>query len=529
MKNLIWIILSMQLLFASTIETLNSGDTIQGSVNKMEKIYYKISVANKKDILVTLTQLESDIDLYVKTGSKPRIRSNDCYSSNGSTTNEECRYTITKQGINSVYILVYGFTSSEYTLHVEIKEKEEIPILSLGKTIKGEVEKGESKSYKIKVNKGDTLRTSLFSLTDDADLRVKLGKKAGIHTFDCKSTNGSITSDYCISKITKNSILYIHVNGYKSAKYQLNVLKEQPNTPITKAELKKMIQNNEDVTQVNTSQISDMSKLFERNKEFNQNINNWDVSLVNNMKDMFRGASSFNQPLDKWDVSSVTNMDAMFREASSFNQAIGEWNVSSVTNMDSMFHSATNFNQPIGKWDVSSVTNMSRMFVFNPSFNQAIGDWNVSSVKEMIVMFHDAKSFNQPIGKWDVSSVEQMTAMFENASTFNQPLGDWDTGSVFLMGKMFNGASNFNQPIDKWNTSKVTHMYAMFSGATAFNQPLNTWNVSSVLRMDDMFKNAPNFNQNLNSWRLHQLAWTFHMFDNSGQQVLPVWYPHKIP
>ncbi len=504
MKKLIWIILSIQLLFASgEVVTVISGDTIQESINKMEKQYYKINVPKGKDIDVTLSNLDADIDLYVKTGSKPKIRLNDCYSSNGSTKDEECRYTISGNDINDVYIMVYGFKSSTYTLKVDIKEEENIPTLILGKTIEGEVAKGDFIAYKINVKKGDILKTTLFSLTDDADLRVKRGRKAGRHVFDCKSTNGGKKSEYCISKIKKDTVLYIQIEGYKSAKYKLNVFKDSPNIPITREELDEMIANNQDVTQVNTSQITDMHELFKNNKEFNQDISNWDVS-------------------------SVTNMQAMFREASSFNQLLNKWDVSSVTNMDSMFHSATNFNQPIGDWNVSSVTNMSRMFVYASSFNQPIGRWDVSSVKEMVVMFSGAKKFNQPIGNWDVSSVKEMTGMFEDAISFNQPIGNWNTSSVFLIDTMFKGALAFNQPLEKWNMSKVTFMYAMFEGAISFNQPLDKWNVYRVGNMNDMFKNASSFNQSLESWNVFSVYTMFHMFDNSGQKVLPSWYPKPL-
>lgn len=502
MKRLLFIILTIEMLFAINAQELTSGEAINSQIEQRGKHYYSIIVPSNKSIRVSLTDLDEDAHLYIKRGDSVAIRLTDCYSNNLRNQNEEC--ILNNEDKESKYsILVYGMENSSYKIEANIEKLEYIPSLVLGKTVSGEIKKGEFKPYKIKVKKGDVLKTTLFSLTNDADLRVKIGRKAGPHIFDCKSINGGTKSEYCITNVKEDTTLYIQIDGYKSAKYKLNILKKTENTPITRGELDKMIANNEDVTNVNVSQIQNMSNLLSKNSEFNQDISNWDVSSVTNMANMFRSATSFNQP-------------------------IGKWNVSSVTNMDSMFHSNPSFNQSISEWNVSAVTNMSRMFLFASEFNQPIDNWNVSAVTEMVVMFHGATNFNQPIGSWNVSAVEEMTGMFESAINFNQPIGNWDISSVFLIGTMFKDATKFNQPLENWNMSKVTHSYSMFKGATNFNQPLNKWNVSKVGRMDSMFEDAHSFNQPLNSWNVGSVYSMFHMFDNSGQQVLPYWYPKPL-
>ena len=55
-----------------------------------------------------------------------------------------------------------------------------------------------------------------------------------------------------------------------------------------------------------------MSYLFNGNTSFNQDISNWDVSNVTNMSVMFNGATSFNQDISSWDVSSVTTIWYVF-------------------------------------------------------------------------------------------------------------------------------------------------------------------------------------------------------------------------
>ena len=113
-------------------------------------------------------------------------------------------------------------------------------------------------------------------------------------------------------------------------------------------------------------------------------------------------------PIGEWDTSNVTNMSCIFEYCADFNEDISDWDTSSVITMEAMFCCAENFNQPIGKWDVSKVTNMEYMFWSAEIFNQPIGNWDVSKVTNMSFMFQSAKSFNQPIGKWDVSKVTGM-------------------------------------------------------------------------------------------------------------------------
>ena len=313
-------------------------------------------------------------------------------------------------------------------------------------------------------------------------------------------------------------------------------------TVVDEAILREMVANEEDVTTVVTTLVTDMSELFRLvddspNPNFNQDISSWDVSNVTTMFFMFRKATNFNQPIGNWDVSSVTNMRSVFSWASSFNQPIGNWDVSSVTNMDfmfsgflapqafnqdisnwdvsnvttmdSMFDFCTSFNQPIGNWDVSNVTNMITMFLYAEAFNQPIGDWNVGNVTNMTYMFGGATSFNQPIGNWDVSNVTNMGSMFSDADAFNQPIGNWDVSNVIGISSMFNEATSFNQPIGDWDVSNVTNMYGMFSYAISYNQDISNWDVSNVTTMGGMFQLASTFNQDISTWDVSNVTFCF--------------------
>ena len=108
----------------------------------------------------------------------------------------------------------------------------------------------------------------------------------------------------------------IHRRGYKP--------KDKDNL---KELLKRMIEvrgDEGDFNDIDTSDIKDMSSLFETNeyrntkfdqlcKKFNGDITGWNVSRVKNMRAMFCGAESFNQNLSIWDLTEKETIDFFVR------------------------------------------------------------------------------------------------------------------------------------------------------------------------------------------------------------------------
>jgi len=123
--------------------------------------------------------------------------------------------------------------------------------------------------------------------------------------------------------------------------------------------------------------------------------------------------------IEDWNTSEVTDMSVLFFRAHDFNQDISKWDTSNVTDMDCMFECTINFNADISKWDTSSVTSMTRMFFNAKNFNQDISSWDTSNVTNMEDMFMCAKSFNQDISGWDTSKVTNMEGIFYEADNFN--------------------------------------------------------------------------------------------------------------
>jgi len=146
-------------------------------------------------------------------------------------------------------------------------------------------------------------------------------------------------------------------------------------------------------------------------------IKDWDTSAVTNMERLFDGMRFFNEDLSSWDVSSVTTMDRMFHLAESFNSDLSSWNTSSVTDMHAMFFRATSFTSDLSSWNVNRVTDMRSMFSGAASFTSDLSSWNVRNVTDMTSMFEGATSFTSDLSSWNVrngTKYVSITSMFDN-------------------------------------------------------------------------------------------------------------------
>ena len=92
------------------------------------------------------------------------------------------------------------------------------------------------------------------------------------------------------------------------------------------------------------------------------------------------GDGSGYRDMENWGTSNVTDMSSMFESANAFNGDIKNWNTSNVTTFESTFYDATAFNQDIGGWITTSATNMEATFQDAVFFNQDLSQWNTANV-----------------------------------------------------------------------------------------------------------------------------------------------------
>ena len=90
--------------------------------------------------------------------------------------------------------------------------------------------------------------------------------------------------------------------------------------PRNKKELRTIIErrikqnsNNPDLSDIDTSLITDMSYLFDGSSVINLDLSSWDVSNVTDMRYMFFGCSSLKElNVSNWDTSNVCIMNNIF-------------------------------------------------------------------------------------------------------------------------------------------------------------------------------------------------------------------------
>ncbi len=103
--------------FASTsygyVEGLNSGAVASSYLNRGNFKHYRIYTGNNDRVIVQLSSLTADLDLYVKKGSKPTFNSYNCRPYKSGTSAESC--VINNAPRNSyVYVGVHAYQSGRY-------------------------------------------------------------------------------------------------------------------------------------------------------------------------------------------------------------------------------------------------------------------------------------------------------------------------------------------------------------------------------------------------------------------------------
>lgn len=291
---------------------------------------------------------------------------------------------------------------------------------------------------------------------DRLAIRLEIDKPVG--DWSLFDADGNLLADNAGGKVAWVDVVHTPAAGYSAEKYEVDVAEGAASVSafVFKGECRGFTIKPTDIA-TGVVTIEQFGELVTRH-QFNTGDNTLVVpdvlpAYITSLMRMFAGASTFNQDISEWDTSNITDMYYAFSGASSFNQNISAWNVSKVTDMYCLFEDAISFNQDISGWDVSAVTDMAYMFAGTSTFNQDISGWDTSSVEDMDYMFNGSASFNQNISLWNTALVEYMDSMFEGAILFNQDLSKWCVPLITTAPDSFAlGATAYVLPKPVWGT-----------------------------------------------------------------------------
>ncbi|MFB5270326.1 immunoglobulin-like domain-containing protein [Enterococcus hirae] len=160
----------------------------------------------------------------------------------------------------------------------------------------------------------------------------------------------------------------------------------------------------EGLSQLDTSNVTDMSKMFKGMSSITSlDVSGFDTSKVTNMQHMFSGMSSVTSlDVSGFDTSNVTDMANMFRGMSSVTSLdVSGFDTSNVTTMENMFYNISSVTSlDLSVFDTSNVTTMENMF------------YNISSVTSL------------DLSVFDTSNVTTMQDMFKDTPLAKLTLGD---------------------------------------------------------------------------------------------------------
>ncbi|WP_242687760.1 BspA family leucine-rich repeat surface protein [Enterococcus hirae] len=134
----------------------------------------------------------------------------------------------------------------------------------------------------------------------------------------------------------------------------------------------------EGLSQLDTSNVTDMSKMFKgMSSIISLDVSGFDTSKVTNMQHMFSGMSSVTSlDVSGFDTSNVTDMANMFRGMSSVTSLdVSGFDTSNVTTMENMFYNISSVTSlDLSVFDTSNVTTMQDMFKDTPLAKLTLGD-----------------------------------------------------------------------------------------------------------------------------------------------------------
>lgn len=185
-------------------------------------------------------------------------------------------------------------------------------------------------------------------------------------------------------------------------------------------------------------------RLFDNyNQMVEINFNNaFHTDYAENMTGMFSACFSLTElDVSQLVTSNVTNMERIFACLPVSRLDISNFDTGNVTNMNSMFAECKALSYlDLSGMDTSAAVDMKEMFADCENLISVnVDGWDTSRVRNMNAMFHNCKAMTSlDLSGFDTSNVVDMACMFLHCDSLqNLELGNWEVNSVLHMGDFY--------------------------------------------------------------------------------------------
>jgi hypothetical protein len=203
------------------ITPLTSGESQLASVASGDWVYYLIEVGSTHTLVeVELSNLSSDVDLYVRNGELPTLTEYGCRPYAGGTSTETC--TMVNSGESTWYIGVQGYTAGSFTITAILEEDvgSTITPLTSGENQSASVSSGGWVYYLVEASVTDIeVEVELSNLSSDVDLYVRNGELPTLTEYGCRPYAGGTNTETCTMVNSGESTWYIGVQGYTAGSF----------------------------------------------------------------------------------------------------------------------------------------------------------------------------------------------------------------------------------------------------------------------------------------------------------------------
>ena len=173
--------------------------------------------------------------------------------------------------------------------------------------------------------------------------------------------------------------------------------------------------------------------------------------------------------ISNFKTSNITDMSYMFQNTSVASIDLGTLDTSNVTNMYMMF-SSTKATKITGldKFDTSNVTDMRYMFNSSSVTTLDLSNFNTSKLTSLYGMFMNSSVENLNVSSFDTSNVKSLAYAFYGTKVTRLDLTNFNTSNVTNTLNTFNSMTNLKTIYvgDNFTMSKVTTSSNMFTGST---------------------------------------------------------------